>query len=60
MKHPECPSCGSDQILCDAFAYWNHAQQEWELYSIYDGNVYCNDCGAEFSDMNWGEDCNEV
>lgn len=59
MNHPECPSCGSDQVLCDAYAYWNHAKQEWELHSTYDGNFFCSECESDLNNVNWVEDDNE-
>lgn len=59
MSHPECPSCGSDQVLCDAYAYWNHAKQEWELHSTYDGNFFCSECESDLNNVNWVEDDNE-
>lgn len=41
-----CDECGSNEIRCDAFAYWDLTEQKWELSSTYDLTV-CNVCGAE-------------
>ena len=57
MKHPECTTCGSDQILRDAYAYWDYEKQSWELHSTYD-TFYCNECESETS-ITWEEDSNE-
>lgn len=59
MKHPECPVCGSDQIMCDAYAHWDYINQSWELHSTYDGNYFCSDCEADISIVNWEEDNDE-
>ena len=58
MKHPECTTCGSDQVMCDAYAYWDYAKQSWELHSTYDGNYFCSECEGETS-ITWEEDSNE-
>lgn len=58
MKHPECTTCGSDQVLADSYAYWDYEKQSWELHSVYDGNFYCNECEGETS-VTWKEDSNE-
>jgi predicted RNA-binding Zn-ribbon protein involved in translation (DUF1610 family) len=42
-----CPSCGADDVLRDAFAFWDEETQKWELSDVYD-NYACNTCGAEF------------
>ena len=56
MKHPECTTCGSDQVMCDAYAYWDYEKQSWELHSTYDGNFYCSECETDSSNVNWVED----
>ena len=57
MKHPECATCGSDQVMHDAYAYWDYQKQSWELHSTYD-YVFCPECEGETS-INWVEDSNE-
>lgn len=57
MEHPKCTTCGSDQILRDAYAYWDHAKQSWELLSTYD-YFFCNECEEETS-ITWEVDSNE-
>jgi len=56
MKHPECTTCGSDQVLCDAYAYWDYEKQSWELHSTYDGSFFCSECETGSNDVNWVED----
>lgn len=49
----KCQSCGSTEILKDAYATWDPSTQEWVLHSVYDDMV-CNDCGSR--DISEGED----
>ncbi len=42
-----CKTCGSEDVLCDAYAAWNYEKQEWELSSCFDKGAYCNDCDGE-------------
>ena len=41
-----CTTCGSDQVLLDAWARWTTDTQEWELSSTFD-SAYCEKCGGE-------------
>lgn len=43
---PVCSSCGSDDILMDAYARWDSAAQDWALNSTHESAV-CEDCGGE-------------
>jgi uncharacterized protein DUF3768 len=45
-EFPICKLCGSDRILCDAWAAWSHEAQTWELSSIFD-QAFCQTCEAE-------------
>lgn len=55
LEVPFCKSCGSDQILIDAFGQWDAESQQWELHSTYD-NVVCNgDCDGGETTIEWRE-----
>lgn len=41
-----CRTCGSDDVLRDAYAKWDIPAQEWVVHSLYDNNV-CEVCGSE-------------
>lgn len=41
-----CRSCGSDNIVADAYARWDIQTQEWEMSSILDNKI-CESCGYE-------------
>lgn len=41
-----CCKCGSEDVMLDAWAEWDFANQEWTLRSTHD-NAFCNDCGGE-------------
>ena len=42
-----CSTCGSKDVLVDAYASWNEDKQEWEVYSTFDKGSYCNKCEGE-------------
>lgn len=42
-----CPYCGSDDILVDAYAAWDIETQKWTLHATYD-DACCNWCGETF------------
>jgi hypothetical protein len=42
-----CSHCGSEDVLCDAYAVWNTDNQEWEIGSLFDKGAYCNTCDGE-------------
>jgi hypothetical protein len=39
-----CATCGSDEVLADAYAVWNG--HVWEMYEVFD-QYYCQLCGSE-------------
>jgi hypothetical protein len=41
-----CGTCGSENVLRDAFAEWDFAAQEWTLQNVFDDAV-CEDCDGE-------------
>ena len=41
-----CSSCGSHNVLRDAYVEWNVEAQDWEIRSVFDASI-CDDCGAE-------------
>lgn len=52
-QKPVCSACGSDEILCDAYAEWDQNLQEWTLQNTFEQTV-CNGvcggvCGGECS-----------
>lgn len=42
-----CRTCGSDDVLADAYASWSFGDQEWQVASTFDKGAFCNDCGGE-------------
>ena len=46
LEKPRCTSCGSADILRDAYACWDENQQEWVLHSCYD-DFRCENCDAQ-------------
>lgn len=44
QKVRTCPSCGSQDVLIEARAYWNVMFQRWVVYSVRPPSV-CNCCG---------------
>lgn len=38
-----CATCGSDDVLADAWASWDINSQQWELSQTFD-EKYCNNC----------------
>jgi|GEM_PF-2869653 len=41
-----CAVCGSEEVLRDAYAQWDVAQQQWILHSVYD-NAVCEKCDGD-------------
>lgn len=41
-----CETCGSDNVMHDAWAVWNVAAQEWELGAVFD-YAHCDKCEKE-------------
>lgn len=50
-EKPVCTQCGSDDVLADAYAWWDVDKQEWALSNTFD-NSYCEDCEGECS-LEW-------
>lgn len=44
-----CGNCGGTDVLCDAFAEWDHVTQEWVLQNTFDKGSVCEDCDGECS-----------
>lgn len=38
-----CGNCGSQNVMRDAWAVWDVANQEWVLGAVFD-YTYCDDC----------------
>jgi hypothetical protein len=43
-----CRTCGSSQVMRDAWAEWVIETQTWELKTVFDQG-HCDDCGGEAS-----------
>jgi hypothetical protein len=41
-----CKTCGSDNVVIDAWASWDVDSQEWVLENVFDQD-FCNDCDGE-------------
>ena len=46
LEYPICGTCGSENVVCDAWARWNRITQEWELDQTFD-DTFCRDCDAD-------------
>lgn len=46
MKSYVCRRCKSENILVDAYAQWDVANQKWFITSVFD-NYECVDCDGE-------------
>jgi len=44
--YPTCSTCGSRDVVRDAWAAWNFAVGEWGLKSVFDHHA-CDKCGAD-------------
>ena len=51
-RKPVCPSCGSDDLNCDASAKWDGVAQKWDLTTTYD-DMTCDSCGRETKEPDW-------
>ena len=45
----KCAECGSEDVLCDAWAQWDYNVQDWVLHSVMDKPTFCNSCEGECS-----------
>jgi hypothetical protein len=43
-----CGTCGTQNVLVDAWAEWNPKEQKWELAEVCQ-TVYCQECDGESS-----------
>ena len=43
-----CSTCGSPDVLLDAFAEWDEVEQAWCLQNTFDA-AYCETCEGETS-----------
>ena len=44
LMYPVCRTCGSENVVCDAWARWNRTTQVWNLDQTFD-DTFCHDCG---------------
>lgn len=42
-----CETCGSSDVLADAYAEWDTVTQEWGLQNTFDKGAHCNTCDGE-------------
>ena len=49
---PECPYCGSSDLLIEAYVRWNISGQSWEIAELTANNV-CNRCGRDVPEPKW-------
>jgi hypothetical protein len=42
-----CATCGSENVLADAYAEWDIENQCWSVQSVMDKGHYCNACDGE-------------
>jgi len=47
----KCSKCGSEDIRRDASVAWSKEKQTWEIVTIYDKDIECNNCDAKNSDI---------
>ena len=54
-RHPECPKCGSSNILLDSMCAWNG--EYWEYESDI-GDYFCQECESTLVDdeLKWIEE----
>lgn len=43
-----CNTCGSEDVVVDAWAAWDKEYQKWELANTFDAS-HCNSCDRERS-----------
>jgi hypothetical protein len=42
-----CATCGSENVLADAYAEWDIENQCWSVQNVMDKGHYCNACDGE-------------
>ncbi|MBZ0130807.1 MAG: hypothetical protein K8F59_17050 [Rhodobacteraceae bacterium] len=47
---PTCPDCGSDNVVKDAWAYWDPDVGAWCLRTVFD-MCCCDECGKEMTPL---------
>lgn len=52
FREPTCPTCGSNELCCDAAARWNPVSNDWEKTSEFQ-DVTCDECGNETDKPVW-------
>lgn len=54
-QKPVCSSCGSEEVLADAYTSWNLETNQWELSATFDKGSYCEahdgECRIEWVDV---------
>jgi len=55
LNHPYCGTCGSDDILFDAYVQWDREIQDWSVTMVTDKGHVCENCGHEV-DVKWTAD----
>lgn len=43
LEYPVCRTCGSENVVCDAWARWDRVTQAWKLDQTFD-DTFCHDC----------------
>lgn len=43
FEKPICNTCGSDNVMADAWAEWDVSKQRWEISNTFD-EMFCQDC----------------
>lgn len=46
-----CPTCGSENVYCDAWASWDVDTQQWVVADTFDAG-WCNECDGEQRHLN--------
>lgn len=52
-EKPVCATCGSENVVADAWAEWDFEKQEWVLQTSFD-DKFCHDCETSCK-VNWIE-----
>lgn len=43
-KNFVCATCGSTNVLADAYCDWNIDNQRWEIVNVFEKGAVCEDC----------------
>jgi hypothetical protein len=52
-QKPVCQECGSDDVIADAFAYWDAEKQDWQVSQAFEKGGCCEACGAQDIRFDW-------